>query len=585
MDAAQTLLTRYAAQVMQHAWLGASALLLPLAAWRLLPRLPQLQATASRHERALHALCWGVCALWAWQLAWLCDDAFITFRYAQNWASGLGPIWNAGERVEGYTDFLWMSLLSLAIRLGLDPGQCALCLGMAAFLASLYVLERWLARLAPELPVSLRALTTAALGLHYSFASFATSGLETMFAACLVLIALERATAGAWLIAGSAATAAALAHPDHLLFYTGLGLALALDPPTRRAALLRYLAPCLLLLGPYVAWRVSYYGQWFPNTFYAKSADQLYFSQGAVYLATGLLFGGLIWIAPFAAFGAWCARRSLLGRFVLLGVLPYLVYVAKVGGDYMYGRLLISVLPVTYACGALGAHALPRRYQLPALWAFALAALPLSPVPPRQVQLNMSDERTHTPLTSFSPIVVDSPMYRRAQLFRALFARDGAPKPVLADTEIGMLGYYSGLPIIDCYGLTDRHIAHQPIAQRGRPGHEKQAELGYLQQRHVVLSRVSLYPGYEPVTQLSLPTHETYYVGRWEPEVMLALRRVDGLTLPDFPAFLDRYLSHLDAVPLTRVRSHWQEFLQPFYFDANPQDARRSRLEAHLAAR
>jgi len=38
-------------------------------------------------------------------------------------------------------------------------------------------------------------------------------------------------------------------------------------------------------------------------------------------------------------------------------------------------------------------------------------------------------------------------------------------------------------------------------------------------------------------------------------------------------------------VPAARVRSHWREFLQPFYFDANPDDPRRNRLEAHLAAR
>ena len=38
---------------------------------------------------------------------WMLDDAFISFRYAENWVSGHGPVYNAGERVEGYTNFLW----------------------------------------------------------------------------------------------------------------------------------------------------------------------------------------------------------------------------------------------------------------------------------------------------------------------------------------------------------------------------------------------------------------------------------------------------------------------------------------------
>ena len=43
----------------------------------------------------------------ATHLAWVCDDAFISFRYAANLAHGRGLVWNPGERVEGYTNFLW----------------------------------------------------------------------------------------------------------------------------------------------------------------------------------------------------------------------------------------------------------------------------------------------------------------------------------------------------------------------------------------------------------------------------------------------------------------------------------------------
>ncbi len=40
------------------------------------------------------------------------DDAYISFQYAKNWASGNGVVFNPGERVEGYTNFLWVALLA-----------------------------------------------------------------------------------------------------------------------------------------------------------------------------------------------------------------------------------------------------------------------------------------------------------------------------------------------------------------------------------------------------------------------------------------------------------------------------------------
>ena len=40
------------------------------------------------------------------------DDSFISFRYAKNFVNGDGLVFNPGERVEGYTNFLWVMMLS-----------------------------------------------------------------------------------------------------------------------------------------------------------------------------------------------------------------------------------------------------------------------------------------------------------------------------------------------------------------------------------------------------------------------------------------------------------------------------------------
>ena len=81
--------------------------------------------TASRVGTAVSATLGGVtAALFAFNVAqhsFLLDDAFISFRYARNLADGYGLVWNIGERVEGYTNFLWVCLMAAGIRLGIEP--------------------------------------------------------------------------------------------------------------------------------------------------------------------------------------------------------------------------------------------------------------------------------------------------------------------------------------------------------------------------------------------------------------------------------------------------------------------------------
>ena len=63
-------------------------------------------------------VCGILAAAWG---AWLCDDSFISLRYAENLVAGNGLVYNAGEFVEGYTNLLWTLLLAGFAALGADP--------------------------------------------------------------------------------------------------------------------------------------------------------------------------------------------------------------------------------------------------------------------------------------------------------------------------------------------------------------------------------------------------------------------------------------------------------------------------------
>ena len=49
----------------------------------------------------------------AWSYRWVQEDAFINFRIIGNLLAGHGPVFNVGERVEVYSDPLWMFLLAV----------------------------------------------------------------------------------------------------------------------------------------------------------------------------------------------------------------------------------------------------------------------------------------------------------------------------------------------------------------------------------------------------------------------------------------------------------------------------------------
>jgi hypothetical protein len=108
------------------------------------------------------------------------DDAYITLRYADNFANGHGIVWNPGESppVEGYSNFLFVLLGALAIKIGWDPIILFKVLGVVSifgtFLASWSIARMWIGPLAALLPAYF-------LITYPGEAYWAVSGLETTF--------------------------------------------------------------------------------------------------------------------------------------------------------------------------------------------------------------------------------------------------------------------------------------------------------------------------------------------------------------------------------------------------------------------
>ena len=109
---------------------------------------------------------------------WTLDDAYITFRYSRNLAEGHGAVFNPGERVEGYTSFLWMAIMAAAHLVGANIVVASKIVGggvTLAWFAALAAAHRWIRGLDPLVTGSALALCgTVGLASRWSM-----SGMET----------------------------------------------------------------------------------------------------------------------------------------------------------------------------------------------------------------------------------------------------------------------------------------------------------------------------------------------------------------------------------------------------------------------
>lgn len=261
----------------------------------------------------------GILSVAGWRLFWhLTDDAYISFRYVSNSILGYGYVWNSPpfRPVEGYTNFLWVVLLDVIWRvLGVTPPKSANYLTLLFSFSTLILVSwsvlriKWTEQL-HRYRILLLGLVLLAITTNRTFLAWTSSGLETaMFNFLLILWICFCFLVPSWgfwwgFSITSAAACMSLTRPDGLLFLAATVLILCW-PSHRRQARRSYLErlagafPVLAVL-IHLIWRRATYGQWLPNTFYAKYTG-LWPESGIRYALSFVLEYGLwVWLALVA---------------------------------------------------------------------------------------------------------------------------------------------------------------------------------------------------------------------------------------------------------------------------------------------
>ncbi len=427
------------------------------------------------------------------------DDAFISFRYAQNLVEHGELTYNLGERVEGYTNFLWTIIIAIVLKLHADPVVWSKILGVCCSLGTLVAVWRFCEKQVPGRASNL--LAPLCLALCPSFACWSTGGLETALFTLTCTMGgtrylLERRdldcklpTSGLWF------GLAALTRPEGLLFFglTGLHRLLELlfveKRPPRKLDWIWGLSFAALYV-PYQIWRYSYYGWPFPNTYYVKTGATAFWKKGIIYTGHWILTHALF-LFPFLLFFRKFARRTFdRGLLSLQGLYigALLLHVIRVGGDFMaLHRFYVPIMPGIVLLSADG---------LRGLWVwlsqkhFSTRSLNVIFVVIFAGFAGLGGFVAHKNLKVGSQGGVDSIGWLQmfADQCSAIGKHINATAPAnarLATTAAGALPFYAKRYTLDILGLNDLWIAHNVKPHGNRPGHTKAAPFNYLMDQKI----------------------------------------------------------------------------------------------------
>lgn len=407
------------------------------------------------------------------------DDAYISFRYAHNLVTGKGLVFNPGDKLEGFTNFLWTLLMAPFEALGWDLFQVcevlgtALSLGVIAVMLSLAI--KW-DQARKDLSF---AWATIWLATSSSWVLWAKSGLEQSLAALLPLASAallwsaqervetdEKRGERNAVLSGVLMGLGCMTRPEIHAIAAIVGAPLLVDAVRRRSLprlSLKWAIAVVAITLPFHLFRYGYYHSLLPNTFYVKTGKgDLIWRAGLDQLHEMFLFNNLGWVVLFVPF-AFMTRKRLVPKLVALAIsLAFMAYMVKVGVDEMqWFRLYLPALPFMLLLAALGmrnlldaaASLLSPKDPAKATW--LLAAVGWGVVMYAGAQ---NFQFTYRELHGFDGHGDLSGMYH-PDLGKFL-VRHERPGGLVAFQDMGSTPYHApDIDFLDFIGLTEGHVA------------------------------------------------------------------------------------------------------------------------------
>jgi len=407
------------------------------------------------------------------------DDSYISFRYAENLSSGNGLTYNGRDApVEGYSNFLWILVLSVVDATGLPLPTAAPVVGILIGMLCILLASQLYAR--AGLSSGSMLLPLLMLATSGPLVVYAVSGLETTLFAFLLLglvwavgrIRSKDSTAN-HIVLALVGVLVALCRPEGVLAFPVIAIVLFFMHSAKRRPLVVGIIMFMVMYAVYTLWRVTYFGDLLPTPFLSKAAGgggalldgwrrnlrAFFVIQGQGFPPVGYYVFGLLalgWLGwrrrPFKI------RTGGETVAIVLASVYALVYFNFV--DWMPGMryhapliplMLLPAARVQQALLANGSNEPSRSRMQPALMIALVMLVSLSVLMPLRLaarSLEQGSQQCLIPLAEW-------------------LKEYGPANPTLAVSDVGAIPYYTGFYTIDINpeSLTDRHIAHEGFSE------------------------------------------------------------------------------------------------------------------------
>jgi len=448
--------------------------------------LPGNDAQTELHARLIVVALLAMFVVVLIRTAWLSDDSFINFRTIDNFLHGYGLRWNVAERVQSFTDPLWLFLVTACVFVTRDFYYTPIALSILLSFGAVWLIARRHAASSNAAVVGLVLLLCSK-----AFVDFSTSGLEGP----LVHVLLAGFFAIYWQTDQEPVRRVRrLSLVAALIFVSRMDAATLVVLPLAAAIAecgwRRSAEPLLLGLVPVFVWEsfsLVYYGFLLPNTAYAKLgggvplAEMVF--QGLIYLLDSIALDPLTLTGIGAAIAVTFARGERRDWPAAAGLVMSVIYVVFAGGDFMSGRFLAA----PFLCAVL---LLVRRPEWAAepLLTTSVALLAVVASTPSHQSILLTDGRFRHDFTDRDGIVDERRVYypftglmsveRRGSELTHPWAQHA--REVLASGErvtpcpaAGFFGFTLGPSVygLDPFALADPLLAHLPAWPDWRPGH------------------------------------------------------------------------------------------------------------------
>ena len=271
--------------------------------------------------------------------SWIGEDFLITVRSILNFIHGLGPVYNIGERVQAYTHPLWFFLMSGVIALTKEIFYSTVLVSVLfSFLAVLLMSKAHEFEKKPFYFIIFILFIT----FSSAFMDYTSSGLENPLGYLLFSGLIWCFYKNHYFYLPLLAALLFLTRYDYLFIFVPFLIFYLIQPKQWKGKIVSFSISGFIVLS-WLVFSLYYYGSLFPSTYYAKTVniyETIYTFRNAINYYKATMIRDFLTFLPFIFCFIFIRSRFLdkKDKLVVFSVLPYLLYILWIGGDFMQGR-------------------------------------------------------------------------------------------------------------------------------------------------------------------------------------------------------------------------------------------------------